>query len=195
MPLTPPVQREHLHTRTVECRGYRRADGWWDVEGHIVDQKTYGFDNQWRGRVEPGMPVHEMWIRLTLDDELEIRAVEAKTDAGPYRICGDIAPAYRKLVGVRIAPGFTRRTRELFGGVRGCTHLMELLGPIATTAFQTIFPARARYPRKDAAGAEKEKDAAAVKKRRSRLIDTCHALASTSEVVKRFWPEFYTGPK
>jgi hypothetical protein len=195
MPLTPPVQREHLHTRTVECRGYRRADGLWDVEGRVVDVKTYGFDNQWRGRVEPGMPVHDMQVRLTVDDGFEIKAVEAATDASPYRVCGDIAPAYQKLVGLRIAPGFTRKTRELFGGVRGCTHLMELLGPIATTAFQTIYPARARYPRKGADAAEKEKDAAVVKKRRSRLIDTCHALASTSEVVKRFWPEFYTGPK
>jgi hypothetical protein len=195
MPLSPPTEREHLHTRTVECRGYRRADGLWDVEGRVVDAKTYGFDNEWRGRVEPGMPVHDMRIRLTLDDEFEIKAVEAATESSPYRICGDIAPAYRKLVGLRIAPGFTRRTRELFGGVRGCTHLMELLGPIATTAFQTIYPARARYPRKDAGAAEKAKDAAVVKKRRSRLIDTCHALASTSEVVKRFWPEFYTGPK
>jgi len=195
MALTPPVQREHLHTRTVECRGYRRADGLWDVEGRVVDVKTYGFDNEWRGRVEPGMPVHDMQIRLTLDDELAIKAVEAATNASPYRICGDIAPAYRKLLGLKIAPGFTRKTRELFGGVHGCTHLMELLGPIATTAFQTIYPARARYPRKDAGAAEKEKDAAVVKKRRSRLIGTCHALASTSGVVKRFWPEFYTGPK
>ncbi|MGQ0675868.1 MAG: DUF2889 domain-containing protein [Rhodospirillales bacterium] len=195
MPLTPPAPREHLHTRTVECRGFRRQDGLWDVEGRVVDTKTYGFDNPWRGRVEPGMAVHDMWIRLTLDDELEIRAVEAATEAGPYRICGDIAPASQKLVGLKVAPGFTRKTRELFGGVHGCTHLMELLGPVATTAFQTIYPARARYPRKDAGAAEKEKDAAAGRKRRSRLIDTCHALASSSEVVKRFWPEFYTGLK
>ena len=79
--------------------------------------------------------------------------------------------------------------------MHGCTHLMELLGPMATTAFQTIFPARSRYPRKTAGEEEKAKDAGAAKKRRSRLIDTCHALAATSEVVKRFWPEFYTGPK
>jgi hypothetical protein len=195
MPLTPPSQREHLHTRKVECRGFRRADGLWDVEGHIVDVKTYGFDNEWRGRVEPGQPVHDMWIRLTLDDDMAIVAVEAKTDASPYQMCGDIAPAYRKLLGLKVAPGFTRKTRELFGGVHGCTHLMELLGPVATTAFQTIFPARARYPRKDAPAAEKTQDAGALKKRRSRLIDTCHALAASSPVVKRFWPDFYTGPK
>lgn len=195
MPLSPPSQREHLHTRTVECRGFRRADGLWDIEGHIVDTKTYGFDNEWRGRVEPGQPVHDMWIRLTLDDEFTITDVEAKTDHSPYQICGDIAPAYRKLLGIKVAPGFTRKTRELFGGTHGCTHLMELLGPVATTAFQTIFTARSRYPRKEAPAEEKEKGVAAGQKRRSRLIDTCHALAATSPVVKRFWPDFYTGPK
>ncbi len=38
MPLSPPAaSREHIHTRVVECRGYRRDDGLWDIEGHITD--------------------------------------------------------------------------------------------------------------------------------------------------------------
>ena len=187
MPLSPAGEREHLHTRNVQCRGFRRPDGLWDIEGHIVDVKTYAFDNEWRGRVEPGTPVHEMWIRLTLDDDMAIKAVEAKTDHGPYRICGDIAPAFQKLVGLRVAPGFTRKTRELFGGTQGCTHLMELLGPVATTAFQTIQSRRGLKRRVEA-------DPAAARKK-PRIIDTCHALAADGEVVKRFWPDFYTGAR
>ena len=187
MPLSPAGQREHLHTRNVQCQGFRRPDGLWEIEGRIVDVKTYAFDNEWRGRVEAGTPVHEMWIRLTVDDTLTIRAVEAKTDHSPYRVCGDIAPAFQKLVGLRMVPGFTGKTRELLGGTEGCTHLVELLGPVATTAFQTVYSRRERQKRAAA-------DPAAAKKR-PRIIDTCHALAADGEVVKRFWPDFYTGPK
>ena len=43
MPLSAAADREHIHTRNVECRGYRRTDGLWDVEGHLTDVKAYPF--------------------------------------------------------------------------------------------------------------------------------------------------------
>ena len=138
MPLSPAAAREHLHTREVRCQGFRRADGLWDIEGHLVDTKTYAFDNQWRGHVEAGVPVHQMWIRLTLDDHRTIQAVEAVTDHSPYEVCGAITPNFQRLVGLRIVPGFTARVKELLGGTEGCTHLVELLGPMATTSYQTM---------------------------------------------------------
>ena len=79
MPLSSPAAREHIHNRTVECRGYRREDGLWDIEGRLVDVKTYTFHNNERGDVPPGEPVHEMWIRLTVDDDMKIHGVEATT--------------------------------------------------------------------------------------------------------------------
>ena len=66
MPLSPPTARKLLHTRTVSCHGYQRDDGLWDIEGHLVDGKTYGFDNDHRGVVNAGEPVHEMWLRLSI---------------------------------------------------------------------------------------------------------------------------------
>jgi len=30
-------------------------------------------------------------------------------------------------------------------------------------------------------------------RRKPRLIDSCHAFASDGDVVKRYWPDFYTG--
>ncbi len=40
MPLPPVAPREHLHTREIEWRGYRREDELWDIEGRLVDTKT-----------------------------------------------------------------------------------------------------------------------------------------------------------
>ena len=184
MPLSPPaVAREPLHRRQIECRGYRRADGLWDIEGHIVDTKSYSFPNHDRGEIRAGEPLHEMWIRLTIDDDMLVHDVEAVTDHGPYRVCPDITPKFAVLKGVRIAPGWTQKTRELLGGVRGCTHLVELLGPVATVAYQTLVALRMK--RLD----ETPKD------KRPSVIDSCHAYRSDGAVVERRWPQFYTGAK
>ena len=94
MPLTPAQPRETIHHRSVQCRGYRRDDGLWDIEGHLVDTKTYGFPNRHRGYLQAGDPVHEMWLRITIDDDLNIVAAEAVTDHSPYRMCPDITPSF-----------------------------------------------------------------------------------------------------
>ena len=144
MPLSPPVGRQHLHTRRVTCQGFFREDGLWDIEGRITDEKTYEHANEWRGPLKPGDFVHDMSIRLTLDHRFTIVDVEAVTDKSPYRICGDVAPDFKKLIGLRIGGGFHREVRERLGGVHGCTHIVELLGPVATTAFQTVSSGKAR---------------------------------------------------
>lgn len=179
MPLTKPAPREALHARRIEARGFRRADGLFDIEAHLTDAKTYAFPNADRGRIEPGEPVHDMWIRLTVDDELVVRGAEAAMDANPYRVCPEITPAYARLVGEKIGPGWTRTVRRLLGGTEGCRHLSEMLAIVATAAFQTVVPLRERLK-----GDPELKPP---------HIDTCHALASGGEVVKKHYPKFYTG--
>ncbi|MFQ6022299.1 MAG: DUF2889 domain-containing protein [Acidiferrobacterales bacterium] len=183
MPLSAPPSRELTHRRSVQCRGYQREDGLWDIEGHLVDTKTYTFQNRERGDIKPGEPVHEMWLRLTVDDDLVIHDVEAVTDWGPFSVCSAITDRFQLLKGLRIGRGWRRNVKQLLGGVNGCTHLVELIGPVATTAFQTIYPIKSR--RKET---EREKT-------KPLFIDSCHALASDSNVVKRHWPEFYTEPR
>ena len=58
MPLSPPAPRRHIHTRRIECRGYLREDGLWDVDAWIEDTKTYPFESELRGTVEAGGQVH-----------------------------------------------------------------------------------------------------------------------------------------
>jgi hypothetical protein len=181
MPLPEPVARTLIHRRDVICRGFRRDDGLWDIEGRLTDSKTYPFHNELRGTLEPGEPVHDMWLRLTIDDELVVRAVCAVTDAAPFAICPAIGPAFAKLEGLRLGPGFRRAVQERLGGVQGCTHLVELLGPIATTAYQTVVPLLARErPARD-------------ETLMPRHVNSCHALARDGDVVRRHYPRWYTG--
>ena len=176
MPLSPPVGRQHLHTRRVTCQGFFRDDGLWDIEGRITDEKTYEHANEWRGPLKPGDFVHDMSIRLTVDHRFTIVDVEAVTDKSPYRICGDIAPDFKKLIGLRIGGGFHRAVSERLGGVHGCTHIVELLGPVATTAFQTVSSGKAR----DLEPAHRHKIGKPPKPRRSRRAQAASPTSSTT---------------
>ena len=182
MTLSRPARREHIHTRDIRCRGFRRQDGLWDIEATLEDTKTYSFANHDRGGIVAGEPIHRMHLRLTIDDGLTVQAAEAATEAGPFDLCGAITPVFESLVGLRIGPGWRSAVIERMGGVKGCTHLTELLlGPLTTTAMQTVASARSR------------RQEGTVDGRPPPILDTCHALARTSDVVRRQWPEHYAG--
>lgn len=184
MPLSAPaIERELLHNRDIQLRGYRRADGLFDVEAHLVDTKSYSFDNVDRGSVPPGEPLHGMWVRITVDEDLVIRACEAVSDFTPYAICPQVARNFAALAGVAIGPGFNRAVKERVGGTQGCTHLREVLAQMATVAYQTIGPLRWRKLRE-----ERERAIAAGEApppARSLPIGSCFAYAPDSPVVRR----------
>ena len=103
--LSAPVAREAQHFRNYAFGGYRRADGLFDIEGRMTDTKSYAFPNDWRSTIEAGEPLHDMRIRLTLDEEFVIREVECVTAAGPVR---DLP---RHHAGLRRAQGRAHRPR------------------------------------------------------------------------------------
>ncbi|HWE73437.1 MAG TPA: DUF2889 domain-containing protein [Stellaceae bacterium] len=181
MPLSAATPRAPIHARRIEMQGYLRQDGLWDIEGRLTDGKSYSFKNDYRGEVKVGDFIHEMWLRLVVDDGLTIVAVEAATDNSPFGVCPAILPEFQKLVGLKIAKGFNGKVFELFGGVHGCTHHVELIGRLATVAFQTIFPYRNRMS--DRTGEPVQSN------RRMRLLNTCHAFAETGELAQRIWPD------
>ncbi|MEM6904213.1 MAG: DUF2889 domain-containing protein, partial [Pseudomonadota bacterium] len=124
-----------------------------------------------------------------VDDALTVVDADASTDGSPFSICGSITPVYRELVGLRIGPGWTKQTKSRFGGIQGCTHITELLGPVATTAFQTVYPYLARKHQKPVEGDVTDKN------KPPPLLNTCHAFAAHSPLVKKRWPEFYVERK
>lgn len=182
MPLSNPVERDLSHTRHVVCRGYKRKDGLWDVEAHLTDTKTYDMTMSERtnGKIPAGEPLHEMAIRITVDLDLNILEAEAVMDHTPFRMCPSIAERFKQLAGLQIAPGFTKKTRELFGSTQGCTHLLELLGPLATTAFQATHQER-QYMEDWHTGSENPPP----------MLNSCHAFAEHSEVIKNHWPAHF----
>jgi hypothetical protein len=182
MPLSAPRPRQLMHTRAIECKGYEREDGLWDIEAQLVDTKSYVHTRRHGGAErQPGEPVHHMWLRLTIDLDMKIHDAEAVTETGPYPFCGDITPNFKKLIGLTIGRGWRREINARLGGVNGCTHLVELLGPLGTTAFQAT--GRAREARKPPAALTQ----------RPYQLGSCHAYREDSPAVLERWPQFYTG--
>ncbi len=185
--LPAPAARRPLHTREVRCQGYIRDDGLFDIEGEIIDTKAYPFDNHYRGELQPGDPIHHMRVRITVDEDLRIRAAEAVSLSTPYEVCRLAAPNFERLVGIRIGPGYMRRVKERYGRDQGCTHILELLYPMGTTAFQTVFPYR-EYQRRQKGMSEGDA------MQNGPPLNSCYAFSSHSPVVKHLWPENYDGP-
>jgi hypothetical protein len=179
MPLSKPAPRKPIHTRQVVCKGYEREDGLWDIEGHLVDTKAVPHARRHGGTPrKPGEPVHEMWLRLTIDLDMVVHDAEAVTDTGPHPTCGDITVNFKRLIGLQIGPGWRKEIRARVGGVEGCTHIVEMLGPLGTTAFQATGRAR------------EERNAGKPITKKPYQIGSCHIYKEDSPAVMQRWPQW-----
>jgi hypothetical protein len=201
MPLSPPVDRELSHTRAILIHGYRRNDGLYDIEASLTDTKAYDFPNEERGAIAANEPLHGMFMRMTVTEEMAISACEAVSDYTPYAICPAAAPNFARLAGLKIGRGFLKEANLRIGGTHGCTHLRELLQQMATTAFQTINPHRAKRDTEAAAKPGETISGEALDAKITErwggppaILGTCLAYGTTSPVVQRRWPHLYTGP-
>ena len=180
MPLPASVDRELIHTRSLNIRIFRRPDGLWDVDGQLIDVKPFAYF-MLDGTREAEQPIHDMSLRLTIDRDLEVREAVAHMDQGAHSICDRITPDYGMLAGLRIGPGWIRQARERLGGISGCTHLNEMLGQMATAALQAMW-----------SELEAEQVAATGRYELSEgVINSCHTYRQDSGYVETYFPEHY----
>jgi hypothetical protein len=178
---TPQPGRTLRHTRQIQCRGYLRDDGLYDIEAEMHDISGDATELPFV-RVPAGGYIHQMHLSITIDADLVIRRVEARTETGPTPFCAEINAAYRQLEGLRIGSGFRQQARARLGGANGCTHLTELLAPLATTAMQTVMSVqREQMPWH----AKLAGDAPVA---RPWILGTCHAYRIDGEAANVIWP-------
>lgn len=174
-------QRQELHHRQLDLRFFRRSDGLYEVEGSLVDTKSQPFRRQLASRdTPPGEPLHDMTLILVLDETLEVKDVSARMRATPFTVCSGASQTLAPLKGLRIGPGWNQKVRELLRGAASCSHLMELLGPMATTTLQGLAPQR--LARLNEPGRMQERQA---------KVDSCYAYAAHREVVGVLWPDLH----
>ena len=89
---------------------------------------------------------------------------------------GTILRSLRHAAGGMLNWEMNQRVKELVGGVRGCTHITELAGALATAAFQTMAGQKLRAA-----------------DQKPFQLDKCHALESTAPAVAKYYPKWYRG--
>jgi hypothetical protein len=175
LPLPPPSPRQHLHNRDVSYRGYRREDGGWDIEAELRDSKTQDIQIVGESLKPAGEAIHHMLIRMTLDEQLVVKAMAVAMDGIPHGNCIEAESSLQKMVGVQVGGGWRKNIEQRIGGIQGCTHLRELLFNMATVTFQTCHPGEAIL--------ESETP--------PKYLGQCQAWDTRGPLVQRIMPRFY----
>ena len=176
------ITREQIHLRRIELRGFKRSDGLFEIVGRVTDEKPHDFRSASGNKVVPAnTPLHDISVRLIIDIDMVVQEVSASTASAPYGDCFSAAPTLACLKGLKIAAGWRSEVRRLLGGAQSCTHMLELLVPMATAAYQALTVERAGRPE------VLNKEGLPIK------LDSCYAYANHRQIAKERWPEHYTG--
>ncbi|HEX7563350.1 MAG TPA: DUF2889 domain-containing protein [Bradyrhizobium sp.] len=174
-----------MHKRSIECDGYLRNDGLWEVEARLVDTKPFAQRDHFRGDLRAGDPVHDIAVRLVVDDAMTIREAQTTMRATPFPTCIEVEPVLQRLVGERIGRGWRELVRRKIGRLESCTHLSELLGPAVTALFQTMSYGKTPEGR---SSLEQQRSASEP----PFFIGGCHSWRTDGPVVAEMFPQFAT---
>jgi hypothetical protein len=183
-----PKPRRLMHRRAVDCTGYLRDDGLWEVEARLVDTKPFLQRDNFRGDLPAGAPVHDIRLRLAIDDRMVVREAETAMVSTPYPTCVDVNGILQRLVGEQIGKGWREIVRRKIGRLETCTHLSELLGPAVTTLFQTM--SYRKMP-----GGGDSPDAQTGTAEPPFFINGCYSWRTDGPIVAKVFPQFATKPK
>lgn len=139
-PMQLPVTGHPLHTRSLTTVLSLREDGRLQARGDVNDLRKCGFVPM-VGGIQPAGIIHQMSIdcavdpahrrldRLVVDQPFVAVEPSAKTDG---ECCRDPAHHLQALVGERFDESFSRKLSSVFGGPRGCSHLLTLFQLMAS---------------------------------------------------------------
>jgi hypothetical protein len=177
----PPAaaQRQLKHRRQIDVQVFSRGNGLWEVDTVLTDTKTRVAE-MLDGPRPAGTPIHDMLLRLVVNEKLDILEAGSETRWMPYTgICNDHDDAYGALVGLNLLQNFRHALRQRLGGVLGCTHITEMAQVVPTAVVQA-FAGEVIDTRGTAEGAKQPFQ-----------IDRCHALRSDGEIVRLHHPRWY----
>ena len=182
MPLPEIDNREHIHTRTITMKAFRRDDGLLDVEGHLTDVKPFAHQMMDSVRAA-GEPVHDLSLRISLDDSFAVVEVEACMDQGAHDLCPGAEPNFERLLGLQVGPGWNKKVKAAMSPGRGCTHIIEMLAQMATVAMQASWSLKVGEPLEIPPPEERTMQ--------SSMLNACYPYHESSPWVKQHFPNAY----
>ena len=165
--------KELVHNREISIRTYDLGDHCILIEGSLIDHR---YRSRHSGDQPMSKPVHDMVFRLKVRGPgMIIEEAEAGMTHHPREDCPVVLPWIRKLEGLKIAAGFTKKVKETIGDTKGCAHLTSLVMAMGPAAVQGYWAAY---------GVEREKmslEDEAVKN----IINTCYLWREDGPIIRR----------
>lgn len=177
----PPAatDRQLRHRRSIDVQVFACGNARWQVDARLTDVKTREVELGGKPRAA-GDPIHDMLLRLEIDEAFNILAAGSKTLAMPYPGHCDAGPdRYEQLVGLNLMQGFRRAVSERLGGIHGCTHITELSRLLPTAVVQAF------------AGDVIDTQQPALGAAQPFQIDRCHALRVDGPAVALHYPRWF----
>lgn len=135
-----PLEGQPLHTRSLLIELSNAPDGL-RVCGQVLDLRKASFVPMVEELQTAGL-IHDMSLDLRVDPstrtirKLQVAqrrvAVEPSAQTGGQS-CRDVQPRLQELVGHALDDGFPAVLQEVFGGPRGCSHILTLLHLMASS--------------------------------------------------------------
>ena len=129
-------QGEKLHTRNIKVTTYYYDEQRMIVEGFLKDDRFHE-SHSMTGEKFPSGAVHHMAIRLLVNcSNLLIEDIDVDLISVPREACHETIGCLAPIKGLTITKGFTAKVKKLTGGIKGCTHLVELILAMAPATIQ-----------------------------------------------------------
>jgi hypothetical protein len=139
-------KKQKIHAREINTTVYEGVNGQLVAEGRLKDSRLMPY-YQLTGEQHPPGTIHHMIIRLAVAlPGLTIKEIEVDMPTVPSELCRETRGFLESIKGLSIVPGFTAKINKLFGGPKGCCHLLELLTAMAPAVFQGAVSEGVRYP-------------------------------------------------
>ncbi|HEX7439941.1 MAG TPA: DUF2889 domain-containing protein, partial [Caldimonas sp.] len=99
---TAAPERKLKHRRLIDVEIYSRGNGLWEVDARITDTRTEAVQFP-TGTRAAGEPIHDMLLRVVVDQTFTIVEAGAQTFSMPYPgACDAYGAAYAGLVGLNL---------------------------------------------------------------------------------------------
>ncbi|MFA7464211.1 MAG: (d)CMP kinase [Syntrophales bacterium] len=172
------MDKKLIHRRSVIVESFETGSGL-VIEGRLQDERffpSYYYTRE--SFVDPGV-IHGMRVRLQVSmPDMTIRTAEAEIGEVPLPECREIRESVGLLAGTPIRKGFSGKVRGMFGGKKGCLHIMNLILVMGSAAMQGFWAYYSRV-RKDDRVRKPAFD-------ESLLVDSCWLWRSDGPLWEKF---------
>jgi len=168
------------HTRSMTYTTYHAGEGHIVTECRLTDVRLRDYYKLTGDMVQSGT-LHDLEVILLIrTPALVIEDIEVKMVTVPREDCLKVEQSLEPLRGLKVAKGFTAGVRNLCGGVKGCTHLVNLLTGAGSAIVQGYM----------AVSYQKQPDSRSDRAKKGRgmieyLKNTCYAWREDGEAYRK----------